>query len=67
MDHYNRIEREMQAHHDRYVSTLSLQTMKDALRDLSTKPRNGKDPDARWVRHRIAAIQRKLYAPELVR
>lgn len=66
MERYNATERQMQHQHDSNIKGHSRATLQAALRDLSTKRRTGKDPEARWVRHRIAAVKRALYATELI-
>jgi hypothetical protein len=57
----------MQREHDKAVRTYSRETTLAALQDLTHRPTKGKDPETRWIRHRRAALQRRLYAPELVR
>ena len=66
LDHWQRLEREMQAEHDKAVRSYSIQTVTAALQDLSARPTGDKrNPEHRWIRHRRAAFQRKLFAPEL--
>jgi len=68
LDHWQRIEREMQQEHDKAVRSYSHATATAALKDLATRPTGDKNnPEHRWIRHRRAALQRKLYAPELCR
>lgn len=68
MDHWNRIEKAMSAQHDAALRGYSTETLYAALSDLSHRKASEKgNPEHRWIRHRRAAIQRRLYAPELVR
>ena len=66
LDHWSRLEKEMQAEHDKAVRNYSKETSFAALADLAHRPTTGKDPETRWIRHRKAALQRKLFAPELI-
>ena len=67
MDHWNRIEASMAAEHDRSVSAYSTETAQLALKDISIRKTQGRDPETIWIRHRKAALMRKLHAPELIR
>lgn len=60
LDHWNRIERETQAEHDRAVASYPLETVKAALQDLWPRDARGKDPEDRWIRHRRAALARRI-------
>ena len=67
LDHWSRIEAAMQAEHDKAVAGYSRETAFAALSDIGTRPTTAKDPETRWIRHRRAALARKLHAPELIR
>jgi hypothetical protein len=60
LDHWSRIERETQAAHDRAVAGYSLETMQAALQDLWPRNAKANDPESRWIRHRRAALARRL-------
>lgn len=67
MDHWNRIEALMAREHDATVASYSGETAEAALSDLAPRKGSSKDPEFRWIRHRRAALARKLHAPELIR
>jgi hypothetical protein len=57
----------MQQEHDKAVRHYTRETAFAALSDLGRRNTTGKDPESRWIRHRRAALARKLHAPELIR
>jgi hypothetical protein len=67
LDQWAATEKAMQREHDRAVRPYGKQTAQAALEDIAHRTGNSKDPEYRWIRHRRAALQRKLFAPELCR
>ena len=67
LDQWDRTEAAMAAEHNRNVASYSRQTAQAALADIGPRAATGKDPESRWIRHRRAALARKLHAPELIR
>ena len=67
LDQWAATEKAMQAEHDRAVKSYGKQTALAALEDIAHRSGSSKDPEYRWIRHRRAALQRKLFAPELCR
>ncbi len=67
LDQWSATERAMQTEHDRAVKSYGRQTATAALEDIAHRSGSSKDPEYRWIRHRRAALQRKLFAPELCR
>jgi hypothetical protein len=65
LDQWSATERAMQREHDRAVRAYSKDTASAALEDIAQRTGTSRDPEYRWIRHRRAALQRKLYAPEL--
>lgn len=67
LDHWSRIETAMQAEHDKAIAGYSNETAFAALSDLGRRTTTTKDPESRWIRHRRAALARKLHAPQYIR
>jgi hypothetical protein len=64
---WDKTEAAMQQEHDKAVKSYSKTAAQAALDDLAPRTGNNRDPEWRWIRHRRAALQRLLFAPELCR
>jgi hypothetical protein len=67
LSQWDRTEAAMAREHDNAVRTYGRDAARAALADIAHRSGSSKDPEYRWIRHRRAALQRKLYAPELCR
>lgn len=67
LSQWDKTEASMSKEHDAAVRTYNTYTARAALNDIAHRSGSSKDPEYRWIRHRRAALQRKIFAPELCR